>query len=199
MALRIVAGALAASVLLGASPANLDRAMLNNDIAVIAAAVNTAEDTTAIKAAMQYIKVMPFSRQGLIDQLSSEHGEGYTVEEATEAVDMLEQDGLVDWDQQAISYAKRYLDIMPFSRKGLIKKLSSIYGAQFTDKQAETAVKYLEDNELVDWNEQASLAATKYMEINNFSKEELLKKLSGTYGLGFTEKEADYAIEALGL
>ena len=53
--------------------------------------------TTAENAAKQYLKVMPFSRQGLIEQLSSQYGSGFSEEESVAAVDKLEQEELVDW------------------------------------------------------------------------------------------------------
>jgi len=77
-----------------------------------------------------------FSRQGLIDQLSSEYGEGFEVEDATWAVDQLS----VDWRQQAVSSARDYLDYSSFSRQGLIDQLSSSYGDQFTLEEATYAV-----------------------------------------------------------
>ena len=41
----------------------------------------------AKKSAQNYLDFSDFSKQGLIDQLSSEYGEQFTVEQATEAVE----------------------------------------------------------------------------------------------------------------
>ena len=75
---------------------------------------------------------MPFSRDGLIEQLSSEYGDGYSVEDATFAADNVG----ADWNEQAAKAAQNYLDLMPFSRDGLIEQLTSDYGDQYTLEQA---------------------------------------------------------------
>jgi len=75
---------------------------------------------------------MGFSRDGLIHQLSSDAGDGYSVADATVAVDSLN----IDWNKQAVRSAKKYLSIMGFSCKGLIKQLSSSAGGRYTVSQA---------------------------------------------------------------
>ena len=75
---------------------------------------------------------MGFSRQGLIDQLSSQYGSQYAVEDATFAVDSLN----VDWNAQAVKSANSYLKFTGFSCQGLIDQLSSQYGSQYTVEQA---------------------------------------------------------------
>ncbi|HTN79281.1 MAG TPA: Ltp family lipoprotein [Acidimicrobiales bacterium] len=92
----------------------------------------TAGQTNAIRSAQDYLRLMAFSRAGLIEQLSSPYGEGYSVADATFAVDSLN----VDWNEQAAKKAKEYLAVMPFSRAGLIEQLSSPYGEGFTYDQA---------------------------------------------------------------
>ncbi|MDP3894336.1 Ltp family lipoprotein, partial [Nocardioides sp.] len=87
-------------------------------------------------AAEDYLDYSAFSRQGLIDQLSSEYGSGFRVEDAAWAVGQLK----VDWREQAVRAAKEYLDYSPFSRQGLIEQLSSPYGSQFTVAEATYAV-----------------------------------------------------------
>jgi hypothetical protein len=86
----------------------------------------------ALESAQSYLDYSAFSRLGLIDQLSSEYGEGYKLADATWAVDQLR----VNWNEQAFKSAKSYLDYSSFSRQGLIDQLSSAYGEQFTLAQA---------------------------------------------------------------
>lgn len=90
----------------------------------------------ALGAARDYLEYSAFSRQGLIDQLSSPYGSGFRVEDATWAVDQLS----VDWRKQAVKEAKSYLEFSHFSRQGLIDQLSSPYGSQFTLEEATYAV-----------------------------------------------------------
>lgn len=92
----------------------------------------TLEQENALGEAESYLSVLPFSRQGLIDQLSSDFGAGYPVEVATWAVDTLNP----DWNTEAAEAAKSYLDSMSFSRDSLYEQLTSEYGAQFTPEQA---------------------------------------------------------------
>jgi len=86
----------------------------------------------AVRSANSYLKMSGFSRQGLIDQLSSEHGEKYTVRDATVAIDGLG----VDWRTQAVRSAASYLKMSGFSCKGLIDQLSSEHGEKYTVEQA---------------------------------------------------------------
>ena len=99
----------------------------------------TMSQKNAIDSAKEYLEYSPFSRNGLIDQLSSEYGSGFNVEDATFAVDYLEQNGFVDWNQQAVKAAQEYLEHSSFSRDRLVDQLSSEYGSQFTPEQAEYA------------------------------------------------------------
>ena len=82
----------------------------------------------AVGAAQDYLDFSSFSRQGLIDQLSSEYGDKFNVQDATVAVDSLNE----DWNAQAVKSAKDYLDFSSFSCQGLIDQLSSQYGSKFT-------------------------------------------------------------------
>ena len=62
----------------------------------------TRPQKNAVRSAEQYISMSGFSRAGLIEQLSSEHGNGYEVSDATVAVDSLN----IDWNEQAVRTAK---------------------------------------------------------------------------------------------
>jgi len=86
----------------------------------------------AVRSAEQYISMTGFSREGLIDQLSSDGGEGYEVTDATIAIDSLN----IDWNEQAVRSAEQYLDMMGFSCSGLVDQLSSDGGDGYTVDQA---------------------------------------------------------------
>ena len=96
----------------------------------------TSGQENALRAAENYLDVMPYSYKGLIQQLSSEYGDGYSKKDATFAADHVD----ANWNEQAAKAAKNYLDIMPYSRAGLIEQLSSAYGDQYTVKQATNGV-----------------------------------------------------------
>ena len=97
----------------------------------------TASQEQAIGSAKSYLQFTAFSRKGLIQQLSSNYGEGFSKADATFAVDYLK----VNWNEQAALKAKSYLEMQHFSRQGLIHQLESSYGEGFTHAQAVYGVK----------------------------------------------------------
>jgi hypothetical protein len=106
-------------------------------LAVLGAAPATAQSLTmpqknAVRSAQQYLSMQGFSRDGLIEQLSSDFGDGYSVADATVAVDSLK----ADWNKQAERSARQYVSMMGFSCKGLIDQLSSSVSDKFTQSQA---------------------------------------------------------------
>jgi hypothetical protein len=98
----------------------------------------TGPQNNAVRSAKQYLSMTGFSRNGLINQLSSDAGEGFDVSDATVAVDSMN----IDWNQQAVRSAKQYLNMMGFSCKGLIKQLSSSAGEKYTVDQATYGAKH---------------------------------------------------------
>ena len=92
----------------------------------------TAAQRNAVRSANSYLQLSGFSRQGLIDQLSSEFGDRRSVGDATVAVDSLS----TDWNAQAARSAVSYLELSGFSCQGLIDQLSSEFGDKYTVEQA---------------------------------------------------------------
>ena len=70
----------------------------------------------ALSSAKQYLCVMNFSYEGLIDHLEYEQ---YSYEEAVYAADNCG----ADWNEQAAKSAASYLSIMSFSKDALIEQL----------------------------------------------------------------------------
>jgi hypothetical protein len=96
------------------------------------APAETVSQENARRSAESYLDFSGFSRQGLIEQLSSEYGEGFSKADATYAVDHV----AVNWNAEAAESAKGYLSHSAFSRQGLIEQLESEYGEGFTHAQA---------------------------------------------------------------
>ena len=96
------------------------------------APVVTTSQANAIRSAQNYLDFTHFSRQGLIDQLSSEFGDQFSLADATFAVSSL----TVDWNEQAAGKAQDYLDFSAFSCQGLIDQMSSEFGDKFTQQEA---------------------------------------------------------------
>ena len=104
--------------------------------AAASAPAGTVSEQQALAAAEGYLNMgSGFSRQGLIDQLDSSAGNGFSVADATWAVDHSD----ADWDAQAGEAAQGYMKLGGFSRDSLIAQLTSSSGSQFTEAQAEYA------------------------------------------------------------
>ncbi|MBQ6128811.1 MAG: Ltp family lipoprotein [Lachnospiraceae bacterium] len=116
--------------------------------------------------------------------------------------DMPERDldlsGMTLSQQNAVKTAMNYVDLMAFSRRGLIEQISSEYADNFPVADAEFAVKYLEDKGLVDWNEEAAQCAQNYLDLMSFSKEGLFDQMTSEAGDKFTREQAEYAIKQVG-
>lgn len=99
----------------------------------------TVAQQQAIGAAQDYLNTQGFSRQGLIDQLTSKYGSQFKMADAVFAVNHIK----VSWNAQAVKAAKDYLSTQHFSRQGLIQQLTSKYGSKFTLAQAVYAANHV--------------------------------------------------------
>ncbi len=99
----------------------------------------TTAQQQAIDSAESYLSDgSGFSRYGLIQQLDSHYGAGFSRRLAVFAVDHVK----VNWFHQAVISARGYLRSEPgWSYSGLVQQLHSTYGAGFTLAQAEYAAK----------------------------------------------------------
>lgn len=79
----------------------------------------TVSQQNAVEAAQSYLSMSGFSRDGLVEQLSSKAGDGYPKHDAEVAVDSLD----VNWNKQAARTAQSYLEMSSFSRSALIDQL----------------------------------------------------------------------------
>lgn len=97
--------------------------------------------------------------------------------------------------ENAVRAAESYLDFTGFSRKGLIRQLSSDAGDGYKKADATAAVESL----TVDWKEQAVRSAKAYLEFTSFSRQGLIEQLSSDAGDGYTVAEAKHAANKVGL
>jgi hypothetical protein len=149
----------------------------------------TGAQQQAVDSAEGYLSEgQGFSKQGLLSQLTSSFGEGFSKSDAEFAIKYLNP----NWDQQAVDSAKGYLSGgQGFSEQGLLQQLTSSYGAGFTEAQAEYAISYVHP----DWDAQAVDAAKGYLgDGQGFSRSSLIEQLTSSYGAGFTEAQAEYAV-----
>lgn len=110
---------------------------------VPAAPQYTASQQQAINAAQSYLQTEPgFSYQGLIDQLDSPAGNGFSVADATFGVDhVAAASDTTFWDAQAVDSAKSYMQTEPgWSACDLEQQLDSPDGSEFTQAEAAQAV-----------------------------------------------------------
>jgi hypothetical protein len=98
----------------------------------------TVAEQQAIDAAEGYINMgSGFSREGLIQQLDSSAGDGFSRALATFAVNHIK----VNWYQQAVESARGYMQMGGFSYSSLVQQLDSSAGEGFTYAQAVYAAK----------------------------------------------------------
>jgi hypothetical protein len=98
--------------------------------------LNPNWDAQAVDAASSYLSEgQGFSQQGLVQQLTSSAGSGFTEAQAEYAISSLHP----DWDAQAVDAAKGYMQLGGFSQASLIQQLTSSAGSGFTQAQAEYA------------------------------------------------------------
>src|SRR5262245_53376369 len=86
----------------------------------------------ALESAQSYLEMGGFSQAGLIHQLTSKYGEGFSRADAVWAVNHAH----ANWNAEAVESAKSYLEMGGFSRANLIHQLESPYGEHFTHAQA---------------------------------------------------------------
>jgi hypothetical protein len=158
-----------------------------------ASASMTGAQQQAVDAAESYLSEgQGFSNQGLLQQLTSSSGNGFSTSDAEFAIHYVNP----NWDQQAVDAANGYLsEGQGFSDQGLLQQLTSSSGNGFTQAQAEYAINYLHP----DWDAQAVDAAKGYMQMGGFSQASLIQQLTSSAGAGFTESQAEYAASKVGL
>jgi len=97
----------------------------------------TVAHQQAVSAAQSYLDLGEgFSYQGLLKQLTSSYGSGFSQSDAEFAISYLNP----DWNAQAVESAKGYLNLGGFSASSLLQQLTSSYGGGFTYSQAEYAL-----------------------------------------------------------
>lgn len=141
----------------------------------------TTGQKNALEEAKSYLSVMPFSYDGLVEQLEYEQ---YTNEEAVYAVSRCG----ADWDEQAVLCAKSYLKTSAFSFSGLVEQLEY---EGFTSSQARHGA----NNCGADWKEQAAKCAESYLSVSSFSRKRLIEQLEYE---GFTHEQAVYGVSQNG-
>lgn len=151
----------------------------------------TVTQEQAVQSASSYLDIGGFSRRALINQLTSDAGEGFERADAVFAIRQLRP----DWNAEAVESAESYLDLSGFSRRGLINQLTSNAGDGYTQAQAEFAIRQLRP----DWNAEAVESAESYLDIGGFSRQSLIEQLTSSAGDGYTRPQAEYAVDQVGL
>ena len=95
-----------------------------------------SEWIAALTKAQMYVDTMPFSEQGLYEQLTSEYGEKFSPEAARYALNLVE----ADWNAEALEAALVYQNDMAMSPDAIHEQLVHPNGNQFTQEQADYAI-----------------------------------------------------------
>ena len=94
------------------------------------------EHKNALRSAQNYVDLMPFSKAGLYDQLTSESADQFPADAAQYAVDHVN----ADWMAEAVEAAESYQELMPMSDAELFEQLTSEFGSKFSAEEAQHAV-----------------------------------------------------------
>jgi Host cell surface-exposed lipoprotein len=157
-------------------------------ISVVASAFSSGDDAASKKAPVEKVAQVEETAKS---EDSAEKAEAVVEEAVVEEEAPAETAG----QDNARRSAESYLDLTAFSRKGLIKQLSSEYGEGFSKADAVYAVNNID----VDWNKQAAKSAKSYLEISAFSRQGLIEQLESEAGEGFTHAQAVYGVNQTGL
>ena len=142
------------------------------------------------KKATKKTLTLTASQAKYIESLDSDDGEEDNSSSSTENSDT---QGATKNQLDALEQAKSYSSTMFMSKQGIYKQLTSSYGEDMSDTDAQYAVDHLK----VDYNENALKTAENYNTDEDMSKEGIRKQLMSIYGDSFTEQEAQYAIDNL--
>lgn len=110
-----------------------------------------------------------------------------TEDDNSDSIDLMDEPDFSQPQKDAVKAAGRHIAEEPFSRQGLIDRLTGSDGYSVSD--AETAVNYLEENSLVDWYDEADRAGKAYGESGSYTEEQITDYL---IGMGFPQDEAEY-------
>ncbi|MDN5682541.1 Ltp family lipoprotein [Corynebacterium glyciniphilum] len=98
------------------------------------------EHQSALRKAETYSEMMHMSKAGILEQLTSDYGEGFSPEAARYAVDNVD----ADWNNNALEKARTYQDTMSMSPSAIHEQLVSEYGEKFTVEEADYALAHLD-------------------------------------------------------
>ncbi|WP_239724680.1 MULTISPECIES: Ltp family lipoprotein [unclassified Mammaliicoccus] len=98
------------------------------------------EYKNALNSAKNYQEILPMSKAGLFDQLTSSAGDQYPEDAAQYAIDNLK----ADYKENALKAAENYEDIMPMSDSELFDQLTSDAGDKYTNEEAQYAIDNLD-------------------------------------------------------
>lgn len=98
------------------------------------------EYKNALNSAKNYQEILPMSKAGLFDQLTSSAGDNYPEDAAQYAIDNLK----ADYKENALKAAKNYQDILPMSDSEMFDQLTSDAGDKYTEEEAQYAIDNLD-------------------------------------------------------
>ncbi|KOY78262.1 hypothetical protein RZ75_12310 [Apilactobacillus kunkeei] len=101
----------------------------------------TTDQQSALQQADYYANDANMSKAKIYDQLTSSYGGNFSSSDANYAINHLDD---VDWNQNALATAQKYVDDYHMSKSELYDQLTSSYGEQFTASQAQYAINNLD-------------------------------------------------------
>ncbi len=103
----------------------------------------TGNTRAQTEEAINYLKTLHLSKQGLYDQLTSEYGSQMTPEDTNTVIGRLEP--LVNWNNLAVLSAQTYRSTLNLTGQALLEQLTSEYGSKFPIDQAQYGVDHVDE------------------------------------------------------
>ncbi|GAA6117029.1 Ltp family lipoprotein [Apilactobacillus kunkeei] len=101
----------------------------------------TTDQQSALQQADYFANDANMSKAKIYEQLTSSYGGNFSSSDVNYAISHLEG---VDWNQNALATAQKYVDDYHMSKSELYDQLTSSYGEQFTASQAQYAINNLD-------------------------------------------------------
>lgn len=149
----------------------------------------TGSDNTEIMEAIKDNTDTPgfgYSEKKLTEQLVKE---GFDKDEIESAI----ESSHIDWTEQAMKLGKYHVDGSYYSKSELIETL--VEYDDFTKEEAQQGVEKMD----VDWKEEALKEARMLIEDIGYTSNNKNELKESLIDHGFTQEEADYAVQAAGL
>lgn len=160
---------------------------------------NSPDDLEQAKdIALNYMSISNMSRKLLLEQLE---WEGFSTETASSAIDELVNSGEIEFFTKCYNWGSHLIENHGESKQLLYNELIN---TGFSEEEVAYAFDLFENVDQVNWSLEAVQRAEEFLLYNrsDYTREEMISTLTyinGVIGSGFTQEEAEFACDKLGI